>query len=166
MNLEIGLTTELSNTRYAPLAVLLAHYRQRQVLAPLEQVQIPMKTRDFRPSDKLIQVFLSILADCEHLVEVNTKLKPEQQLAAVWPWPRFADQSTLSQTLDALTLMQIDPLRQATTSIWRAHSQTRRHNWHGFLWLDFDLSGLSCGALAEASQKGYFSGEKTSLGGS
>lgn len=163
MNLEIGFTTELTNTQYAPLAVLLAHYQQQQVLAPLEQVQIPMKTRNFRPSDKLIQMFLSILTDCTYLVEVNTKLKPEQQLAAVWPWPRFADQSTLSQTLDALTLMQIDQLRHATTSIWRAHSQTRRHNWHGFLWLDFDLSGLPCGPQAEASQKGYFSGEKTSL---
>jgi hypothetical protein len=122
-----------------------------------------MKTRDFRPSDKLIQVFLSILADCEHLVEVNTKLKPELQLAAVWPWKRFADQSTLSQTLDALTLMNIDQLRHSTTSIWRAHSQTWRHDWRGFLWLDFDLSGLPCGPQAEASQKGYFSGKKTSL---
>ena len=166
MNLEIGLTTELTNTRYAPLAVLSAHYQQHQVLAPLEQVRIPMKTRDFPPPDKLIQVFLSIVTGCETLSEVNTKLKPEQHLATVWQWERFADQSTLSRTLDALTLTNIDQLRQGTTSIWRAHSQTRRHDWRRFLWLDFDLSGLPCSAQAEASQKGYVSGKKTSLDGS
>jgi len=35
------------------------------------------------------------------------------------------------------------------------------HDWHGFLWLDFDLSGLPCGQQADGSQKGFFSGKKT-----
>jgi len=161
MTIEIELTDGLTNTRYAPLAVLLAHYRRDHRLAPLDQVRIPIKERVFSPADKLIQVFLSVLAGCETLSEVNSKLKPEVGLAAVWGWDRFVDQSTLSRTLDALTLTNIEQLRRSVTTIWLPHSQVRRHDWRGFLWLDFDLSGLPCSPRAEGSQKGYFGGKKT-----
>jgi hypothetical protein len=163
MTLEFGQTDELVNTRYAPLATLLAHYQQNQVFQPLSKVKVGMKSRDFTPHDKLKQVIVSILAGCRTLSEVNQKLKAEQLLAQVGGWSHFADQSGLSRTLDALTLMNITQLRQAQAQIWRHHSQSRRHDWRGYLWLDFDLSGLPCGTRAQASQKGYFSGKKTVL---
>jgi len=163
MTIEIGLTNELTNSQYAPLAVLCAHYQQQHTLEPLKKVQIPMRARDFSPSDKLIQVLLSILAGCETLSEVNSRLKSETGLATIWDWPGWADQSTLSRTLDALTLMNLDQLRQSITTIWYPHSQVKAHDWRAFLWLDFDLSGLPCGPLAQASQKGYFSDKKTPL---
>jgi hypothetical protein len=106
---------------------------------------------------------LSILTGCETLTAFNSRLDGELGLATIWGWERFADQSTLSRTLDALTLMNIEQLRTATTSIWHSISRTQQHDWRGFLLLDFDLSGLPCSARAEASQKGYFSGKKTSL---
>lgn len=161
MTIEFGQTDELVNTQYAPLAVLLALYQQNQVLKPLEGVHIAMRTRDFTPQDKLKQVFVSILAGCRTLSEVNQKLKSELLLAQVGSWPRFADQSGLSRMLDALTLMNIEELRSAETKIWQDRSQTWRHDWRGYLWFDFDLSGLPCSSGAEASQKGYFSGKKT-----
>lgn len=161
MNLEIGFTEEQINTQYAPLAALSALYQANHTLEPLAQVEIPMKTRDFSPADKLMQVLLSILAGCETLSEVNPRLKPEVSLAAIWGWPRVADQSNLSRTLDTLTLKQIEQLRQSTTAIWLTHSQVKAHDWRGYLWLDFDLSGLPCSPQAEESQKGYFSGKKT-----
>lgn len=163
MTLEIGLTGESTNTQYAPLAVLAAHYQQHQVFAPLKQVEFKAKKRDFTVTDKLTQIFWSILAGCETLSQVNTKLKSEVGLAAVCGWDRFADQSALSRTLDALTLKQIEHLREAHTAIWRQNSHSLTHDWRSFLWLDFDLSGLPCGKQAEQSQKGYFSGKKTPL---
>lgn len=164
MTIEFGLTNELVNTQYAPLAALSVHCQQNLTLKPLKEVHIPVKKRDFSPSDKLIQVLLSILAGCETLFEVNVRLKAEVGVARVWQWERFADQSCLSRTLDALTLKQIDQLREAVTLIWRSHSLTMCHDWRSYLWLDFDLSGLPCGKQAEKSQKGYFSGKKTSRG--
>lgn len=166
MTLEFGHTDEFVNTQYAPLAALLAHFQQNQVFKPLSAVTIEMKSRDFTPQDKLRQVVVSILAGCRTLSEVNQKLKPEVALAQVGGWPRFADQSGLSRTLDELTLMNITQLRQAETEIWRMHSQIQHHDWRGHLWLDFDLSGLPCGKRATASQKGYFSGKKTARAGS
>jgi len=164
MRLEFGQTDELVNTQYAPLAALLAHYQQNQVFKPLSEVAIRMKTRDFTPYDKLKQAAISILAGCQTLSEVNQKLKPELLLARVGGWSRFADQSGLSRTLDGLTLMNIAQLRQAQTQIWQAHSMSRCHDWRGYLWLDFDLSGLPCSKRAQASQKGYFSDKKTAQG--
>lgn len=164
MKIEIDFTDELTNTQYAPLAAIFVHYQTNHALKRLDQMQIPMKTRDFSPADKLIQMFLSILAGCETLSVVNSKLKSEAHLATVWGWSRFADQSTLSRTLDVLTLKQIDQLRQNSTAIWQTFSQAKAHDWRGYLWLDFDLSGLPCSPLAQESQKGYFSGKKTSLG--
>jgi hypothetical protein len=161
MTLEIALADEPIDTQYAPLAVLGAHYQQNQVLEPLDQVQLAMKKREFSSADKLRQVLLSILAGCETLSEANLRLKSETGLARVWGWERIADQSTLSRTLDALSLKQIEQLRQSTTAIWWAHSQAKVHDWRGYLWLDFDLSGLPCSSRAEESQKGYFSGKKT-----
>lgn len=163
MTIEFGQTDELFNTQYAPLAALLAHYQQNQVFKPLCQVATEMKSRQFTSQDKLEQVMVSILAGCQTLSEVNQKLKPEVGLAQIGGWSRFADQSTLSRTLDGLTLTNIGQLRRAKREIWHNHSQVKDHDWRGYLWLDFDLSGLPCGKWAEASQKGYFSGKKTLL---
>ena len=162
--IEIGFTDELTNTQYAPLAILSEHHQQNQTLESLQEVQIPMKIRDFSPGDKLIQTLLSILVGCKPLYEINIRLRPEIGIASIWGWDRFSDQSNLSRVLNALTLKQIEQLRQAATEIWQTHSQAIMHDWRGFLWLDFDLSGLPCSPRAEESQKGYFSGKKTSLG--
>jgi hypothetical protein len=160
MNLEIGFTSELTNTRFAPLAVLSALYQQQKFLDPLRQVQIPMRNRYFEPASKLIQVLLSILAGCETLFEVNPILKPEKGLASIWGWDHFADQSSLSRTLDALTLKNIESLRTSSSQIGKMISVVRARDWRKFLWLDFDLSALPCGPTAQESLKGYFADKK------
>lgn len=165
MSIEIGFTDEFTNTQYAPLAVLCAHYQTNQLLEPLHQVPIPQKTRVFSPGDKLIQVLLSILAGCGPLYEFNERLKPETGLAALWGLAVFSDQSNLSRMLDALSLKQIGSLQEKIRLIGRRISRIPHHDWRSFLWLDFDLSGLPCSKRAEASQKGYFSGKKTRLDG-
>ena len=161
MTIEISLTPEASNTQYAPLALLLAHYTREKRLEPLKQAAIPIKTVHFTPASKLQQVLVSVLAGCETLSEVNSKLKPEPYLAQTAQWSRFADQSTLSATLDGLTQMNLRQLAETVHEISWANSALRDHDWRGFLWLDFDLSGLACSTQAEQSTKGYFSGKKT-----
>jgi hypothetical protein len=161
MTISFGLTQEVVNTQFAPVAALSVYYQGHDLFEPLETVQIEMKVLDFLPSTKLIQVFLSILTGCEYLSVVNTRLRPERQLAQLWGNERFADQSTLAETLEALTLANLSQLEVATAQIYRPCSRTHRHDWRGFLWLDFDLSGLPCGKQAAGSQKGFFSGKKT-----
>ncbi len=164
MKVEFELCDDSFNTQYAPLAALLAHYKARNVLEPLETVDISMKTVKFSPTEKLKQFLVSILAGCQTVSEMNTKLKSEPLLAQAGGWERFADQSTISRTLDELTLKQIDQLRSASTAIWRSRSSTLQHDWRSYLWMDFDLSGLPCGKQAQGARKGYFSDKKTQQG--
>jgi len=160
MRIELGLTKRESNTKFAPLVALFAHYRQTELLSALAMVDVPIKTRHYTPVSKLEQVLLSILSGCEHLSEVNTRLRPEMAFAQSWQLGSFADQSTLSRTLDQLSQTNLSQLQRAVNQIWRHGSATHQHDWRGFLWLDFDLTGLPCGPQAEASQKGYFSEKK------
>jgi hypothetical protein len=161
MNIEIGFTSELTNTRFAPLAVVSALYQHHKLLDPLRQVQIPMRNRYFEPASKLIQVLLSIMVGCKTLSEVTSSLKQEQSLATVWGWEHFADQSSLSRTLDELTLKNIECLRASIGGIGKVIGQVAARDWRKFLWLDFDLSGLPCGPKAQESLKGYFADKKT-----
>lgn len=161
MNLEIDFTPELTNTRFAPLAALLALYQNTKRLEPLQQVLIPMRKRYFEPAEKLIQVLVSILAGCETLSEVTPTLKQEKSLATILGSDHFADQSSLSRTLDALTLKNMAELCASTAQIWKAQSQVMQRDWRKFLWLDYDLSALPCGPLAEKAMKGYFAEKKT-----
>jgi len=161
MTLEFGLTDELTNTRFAPLAALGVYYLQHNTLELLWDVQIPMKRVRYSPPDKLIDALVSILASCTHIAQINTRLRPELLLARAWGHDAFSDQSSVSRTFDALTQMNLEALRTAVTTIWRADSQALRHDWRGWLWFDLDLSGLHCSPNAEGSTKGYFSRGKT-----
>lgn len=163
MHLQFSLTQELINTQYAPLAALLAYYEAEKALEPLQSVASATQNGDFSLAGKLEQVLVSILAGCEYIAMVNTKLRPERKLAQLKRIDGFADQSTLSRGLDELTQMNLDQLAVAVRQISDRCSQTRQHDWRGFLELDFDLSALPCGKQAEGGQKGYASGKKTAL---
>lgn len=163
MKLQFGLTQEFTNTQYAPLAALLAYYEAEKALEPLQSVTAATRVGDFTLAEKLEQSLLSILIGCEYISMVNTKLRPEQKLAQVKRISHFADQSTLSRTLDGLTQMNLSQLEVAVRQISDRCSRTRQHDWRAFLELDFDLSALPCGQQAEGGQKGYASGKKTAL---
>lgn len=163
MQLKFGLTRELRNTQYAPLAALLAYYEAEKALEPLQSVTSAAKRGNFTLTEKLEQTLVSILAGCEYISLVNTQLRPERKLAQVKRIAGFADQSTLSRGLDELTQMNLSQLEAAVRQISDHCSQTRQHDWRAFLELDFDLSALPCGQQAEGGQKGFASGKKTAL---
>ena len=154
MSIEFGLTKELTNTQFAPVAALSIYYDEQKVFKPLEKVVPIVQKRDFSLPNQLKQIVVSILTGCEYLSVVNTRLRSERVLAQVYRIKGFANQSTLSRSL-------VSHLEAAVQEIGRRCSHIGRHNWRGFLELDFDLSGLPCGKQAEKSEKGYFSGKKT-----
>jgi hypothetical protein len=161
MALEFGLTSDLTNTQFGPLAALGYAYRHQGTLKKLQTVQLRLKEVHHVPYHKLEEVVVSILAGCTHLAEINTVLRPDIHLARSWGQTQFAEQSGVSRALDGLTHMNLTELRAATTAIWREHSLVWQHDWRGWLWFDLDLTGLVCSAQAEGSAKGYFSGKKT-----
>lgn len=163
MTLQFGKTDELTNTQFAPLAALLTYYEAHNVFEPFQSVTSTAKDGGFTLADKLEQVVLSILSGCRYISEVNTKLRPERKLAQVKRIEQFAEQSTLSITLNELSQMNIEQLRASVRQISDRCSRTQQHDWRSLLMFDFDLSGLPCGKQAEGGQKGYFASKKTAL---
>jgi hypothetical protein len=163
MNIKFDLTDDYFNTKFAPIGALLAYYQHQKVLEPLELVVPAIKKRKFSLPNQLTQLFLSILSGCEYISVINTRLRPEYSLAQVYRNNQFADSSTLSKSLDQLSLTNLGQLTQAVRKITHRCSRASGHDWRGFLKLDFDLSGLPCGKQAEKSEKGYFSGKKMLL---
>jgi hypothetical protein len=161
MRIKFDLTKELTNTQFGPVAALAAYYERQKVLAPLQIITPAVEKSDYPLANQLTQVILSLLTGCEYLSMVNTRLRPERKLAQVYRTAGFAHQATLSRSLDGLSLTNLAELEQAVRVISRRCSRTHRHDWRGFLQLDFDLSGLPCGKQAQGSKKGFFSGKKT-----
>jgi hypothetical protein len=140
---------------------------QSDFFAPLrEHVQLGGKTILHEPYQKLLDVVVSVLADCASLKQINTRLRPDMALAAAWGRERFADQSTITRVLDAFTPPTVAQLRTAIERIYIREGQALHHPFaQELLFLDIDLTGLPAGRHdAEASTKGYFSGEKTVMG--
>jgi hypothetical protein len=165
---RLGLSAMQRSTQYAPLAALGSFLQQQDFFAPLqEHVKLSGKTILHAPHQKLLDVVVSLLADCSSLKQINTRLRPDTALATAWGREAFADQSTLSRVLDAFTPVTVAQLRTAVECIYVREGRALHHPFdQELLFLDIDLTGLPAGRHAEASTRGYFSGKKTAAGAS
>jgi hypothetical protein len=165
---RLGLSAMQRTTQYAPLAALGYLLRQQDFFAPLrEHVQLGCKAVLHESHEKLLDLVVRMLADCAALKQINTRLRPDTALATAWGRDRFAGQSTIARVLDAFTPVSVAQLRTASAQIYGRTGQAVHHAFdQELLFLDIDLTGLPAGRRAEASTKGYFSGEKTAAGAS
>jgi hypothetical protein len=114
----------------------------------------------------LVEAVVLILAGGRATYQADRLLRPNLGLARAWGQAEFAQQSTLADTLDALTAAGVGQVRGAFETITRTWSQACQHDFRtGPLWLDGDLTGLPASRRAVGSEKGYFWGKKTALGG-
>jgi hypothetical protein len=80
---QLGLSAMKRHTSYAPLAALGYVLHRCDFFAPLrEHVQLGGKTILHEPPQKLLDVVVSVLADCASLKQINTRLRPDTALAA------------------------------------------------------------------------------------
>ena len=167
MRPQIQLTHLPEDTAFAPLGVLGYCLTRTNFLAPVfTDLHLPLKVVDHSPTDKLLDVLVSILVGCRALVQVNTRLRPDLALARAWGRAYFADQSSLACTLTVFTPAHVAQLRHGSETLFRRESHTFRHAFgQDWLWLDIDLTPLPASKHAEGSTKGKISGKKTPMGG-
>src|SRR5256884_1394770 len=153
-------------TGCATLAAIGIKLRERKVFEPIEQrVQIAQKTVKDRPSDKLSDAWISILARAHGLVEINTRLRAESALQRAFGRRRCAEQSVVQDTLNACTAENVEQMQQAMDMIYRQHSQGYQHDYAAdYQVLDVDMSGLPCGPKAAFATKGYFAKQRNRRG--
>lgn len=161
----VRLTNMPDETSFAPLGVLGYCLTQTQFWAPVwAELDLGLKTVDHAPEAKLLDVVVSILTGCRAIAQVNTRLRPDVALARAWGRDCFAEQSTLTRTLDVFTSTQVAQLRRGSEALFRRESQLLRHDFdRDWLWLDIDLTPLPISKHAEGSTKGKFE-KKNSYG--
>jgi hypothetical protein len=166
MGTEIRLVNLRQETSFVPLGVLGYCLVQTHFFAPVfADLCLPLKTVEHDPPAKLLDLLVSILTGCRSIAQVNTRLRPDQVLAHAWGRPCFAEQSTLTRTLDAFGELQVAQLRQGSEALLRRESRTLQHDFtRDLLWLDIDLTPLPVSRHAEGSTKGKIGERKNRYG--
>ncbi len=120
-------------------------------------VKIKQKVLKHTPLDKLLDCFINILAGGHGVVEVNLRVRPDPAVQRAFGRTTCADQSTISDTLNACTAENVTQMRAALTQIFRQHSQSYRHDYaRDWQLLDADTTGMPAGRKGEGVTKGYF----------
>lgn len=153
-------------TARASLAALGLKFQQLQIWQVVsEHVHIRQKVRQHTPQEKLLDCFINILAGGHGLVEINTRVRPDAAVQRAFGRARCAEQSTISDTLNACSPANVTQLRTAVEIILRAHGRTYRHDYQATWQLfDIDMTGLPAGRLSEGATKGYFAHRKNRRG--
>jgi hypothetical protein len=151
-------------TQFAPLVAIGCYVRDYDLLSPIaSRLSFSQHTHTQYPLEALIGLWVSILAGCRSVWQINTKTRPDLVLAQAWGREQFAEQSTIARILDVCQAEQVDQLRQGYEQVYHWMGQAPRHNWlNGGLMIDIDLTGLPAGRQAQGSTKGYFSGKRGS----
>ncbi|MGD0611033.1 MAG: hypothetical protein ABSB41_05920 [Anaerolineales bacterium] len=150
----------------ASLAVIGRRFQQMGIWSVVEQnVRIKQKVLQNTPTDKLKDCLINILAGGRGLVETNMRVRPDQALQVAFGRRSCAEQSTISDTLNACTAENVNQMRAAIRVILRLHGHCCQHPY-AKRWqvLDVDVTGMPAGRLGEGVTKGYFAGEKNCRG--
>jgi len=153
-------------TARAGLVAFGLRFQQGEVWAVIrQQLQIKQKVREHQPLDKLLDCFINILAGGKGLLEINFLVRPDVAVQRAFGRQTCAEQSTISDTLNACTPENVQQLREALQIILRQASQSYHHDyaaaWQVF---DIDTTGLPAGRLGEGVTKGYFAGRRSCRG--
>jgi hypothetical protein len=150
----------------ASLAVVGCWFQQMGIWSVVEQsVQIKQKVLRHKPSDKLKDCLINILAGGSGLVETNLRVRPDQAIQVAFGRTVCAEQSTLSDTLNACTPENVNQMRTSISLILRQHGRCYPHQYEKeWQLLDVDVTGMPAGRLGEGVTKGYFAGEKNRRG--
>ena len=153
-------------TARASLSALGLKFQHLQLWSVVNQhVRIKQKVRQHTPLDKLLDCFINILAGGTGLVEINTRVRPDHALQRAFGRATCAEQSTISDTLNACTPENVVQLRGAAQEILRHHSRCARHDYQTcWQFFDVDVTGMPAGRQGEGVTKGYFAKQKNRRG--
>lgn len=168
MNKSIIISEEVKRcfSARATLAGIGVKVRPMALFEPIhQQVQIAQKVVKHKPSEKLLDGYIAILAGAHGLVEINKRVRSDRGLQVAFGRTGCAEQSVVQDTLDACTAENVIQMQQAMQSIYRQHSQGYAHNYYQeWQLLDVDMTGRPCGKKAAFASRGYFAKQRNRRG--
>lgn len=130
-----------------------------------ERVKIKQKVIKHTPTDKVKDLLINILAGGHGIADVNNRVRVDKTVQLAFGRRACAEQSTISETLDASTGVNVLELAGALKAIYQTHGQGYQHGYEKKCQvLDIDLSAMLSGKQAEGATKGYFSGHENRRG--
>jgi len=132
-----------------------------------EHLKIDMKTVHHTPVEKIVELFVSMIAGCPDVKTVNNRLVPDRLAAAAWCQKQFADQSRVSEVIHRITPGNLLQLEEISHTLFSQRSLARRHPVNEWLVVDVDMTGLpvspasktyegaAFGFMQEETGKGY-----------
>lgn|SRR5512138_57701 len=161
------LTSLTGITRFAPLVAFGFMWRDQELWSPIDdRLRFTSGMHSEHPENALLTLWVSIMAGCRSVSQINTTIRPDLVLAQAWQQERFAEQSTVARILDQMKTEQLEQLRVGIERISAWIGQASHHNWLEPLWIDIDLTAMPASQRAEGSTKGYFSEKKGAMGDS
>ena len=154
------------HSRHASLAAVGIQMRRWRIWETVgKHVHIKQKVIRHTPLDKLLDAFINILAGGRGLVETNKNVRADPGLQRAFGRERCAEQSTISDTINASTEENVEQMRQAVTEVYRTYGQGYCHPYQAYLQLlDVDMTGMPAGRTGEGVEKGFFSGKRNRRG--
>lgn len=154
------------NSKRASLAAVGVQMQRWQIWETVEaHVHIQQKVIRHTPLDKLLDAFINILAGGQGLVETNKNVRPDLGLQRAFGRDACAEQSTISETVNASTEENVAEMRQAVSEVYRRLGEGYHHPYNTCLQLlDVDMTGMPAGRKGEGVEKGYFSGQRNCRG--
>lgn len=154
------------HSKRASLAAIGIQMRRWRIWETVSRhVCIRQKVIRHTPLDKLLDAFINILAGGQGLVETNKNVRADPGLQCAFGREGCAEQSTISETVNASTEENVGQMRQAVTEVYQRLGQGCRHLYQSCLQLlDVDMSGMPAGRTGEGVEKGYFSGQRNRRG--
>jgi len=126
-------------TSYGSLMALSIEVERRGILEPIrEQVHIKQKVIRDMPVKKLTDVLIAILAGARGVVETNKRVRPEKALQLAFGRHRCAEQSVISDTLNACSCVNVAQMQEAMQDIYQSHSQGYHHDYEVVVDLLYD----------------------------
>jgi hypothetical protein len=164
---RIFLTPLEHTTQFAPLVALGSSIRDQDWLAPVfSRLTFVQPTHTCDPQAAILDLWVSILAGCRSVSQINTKLRPDRVLAHGWGRTQFREQSTIARVLDECTPTQVAQLRAGVQAVYRWVGQAPHDRGADApLLIDIDLTEMPAGKQAQGSTKGYFRSKRGLAGG-
>ena len=158
---EKRLKVDYITTTHVPLCALGEVLKEKHLFAPIHHhVDIPQKSLEYRPTDKLVFATLGFIAGAETVSDINQTVRPNKPLLSAFGYDKCADQSVIQQTINAATDENVSQLQQSLSEIYQENNQTSLFldadpKEQEIVTMDIDLSALPAAKGAQGSKKGY-----------
>lgn len=141
----------------ASLGIVAQQMKRMKIWETVEQeVVIKQKQVAYRPSDKLKVALINRLCGNKAIVNINSQVRPERGVWAMFGLKACAEQSTVSRTLAACDQQSVEGMQRALKQIIQRHSQAYGHAYGQHIQvIDLDVTGLPSDGHGEGVEWGY-----------